>query len=55
MICSRRDDSGDFLPERKELNYIDVKPRARTSVLFKSDKIPHEVLDIYSKYYTIVR
>ena len=54
MIYSCRDSSGNFLLEKKELNYIDVEPRAGILVLFKLDKILHKVLNIYSKHYVIV-
>ena len=54
MIYSCRDSGSDFLPERKEPNYINVELRARTLVLFKLDKILHKVLNIYSKHYVIV-
>lgn len=49
-----RDGGGDFLPEGQEPNYIDVEPKGGTLVLFKSDKIPHEVLDTNSKRYALV-
>lgn len=39
------DSGGDYLPINEEPNFIDVEPKASTLVLFKSDKIPHEVLD----------
>jgi Rps23 Pro-64 3,4-dihydroxylase Tpa1-like proline 4-hydroxylase len=39
-------DSGkDFLPEGEEPNYIDVEPKGGSLVLFKSDMIPHGVLN----------
>jgi len=39
-------DSGlDSLPVNEEPNYVDVTPNGGTLVLFKSEKIPHEVLD----------
>lgn len=40
-----RDGFLDFLPENEEPNYVDVVPNGGTLVLFKSEKIPHEVLD----------
>jgi len=49
-----RDTGGDFLPSGEEPNYIDVPPKAGTLVLFKSDKIPHEVLNTNSKRYVVV-
>lgn len=37
------DSGGDFLPDGEAPNFIDVEPRAGTLVLFRSDKVPHEV------------
>lgn len=54
QLRTHRDGGGDFLPEGQEPNYIDVEPRGGTLVLFKSDKIPHEVLDTNSKRYAVV-
>eukprot|EP00591_Stephanopyxis_turris_P004775 CAMPEP_0195508106 /NCGR_PEP_ID=MMETSP0794_2-20130614/1408_1 /TAXON_ID=515487 /ORGANISM="Stephanopyxis turris, Strain CCMP 815" /LENGTH=289 /DNA_ID=CAMNT_0040634981 /DNA_START=230 /DNA_END=1099 /DNA_ORIENTATION=+ len=48
-------DSGrDFLPDGEVPNYIDVPPHGGTLVLFKSDKIPHEVLDTKSSRLAVV-
>ena len=48
-------DSGkDFLPEGEEPNYIDVEPKGGSLVLFKSDMIPHEVLNTNAERYAIV-
>ena len=48
------DSGGDFLPEGEEPNYIDVEPKGGTLVLFKSDQIPHEVLDTKSQRAAVV-
>lgn len=45
---------GDFLPPGEEPNYLDVLPQGGTLVLFKSDKIPHEVLDTRNKRVAVV-
>lgn len=48
-------DSGkDFLPEGEDPNYVDVEPKGGTLVLFKSDKIPHEVLNTQSERMAVV-
>ena len=48
-------DSGkDFLPEGEDPNYIDVEPKGGTLVLFKSDRIPHEVLDTQAERMAVV-
>lgn len=49
-----RDSGGDFLPEGEEPNYLDVEPHGGTLVLFKSEKIPHEVLDTKSNRLAVV-
>ena len=43
------DSGGDFLATGEEPNYLDVEPKAGTLVLFRSDKVPHEVLDTYTE------
>lgn len=48
------DSGGDFLPDIEERNYLDVEPRGGTLVLFKSDQIPHEVLDTNAERTAIV-
>ena len=48
------DSGGDFLPQGEEPNYIDVEPEGGTLVLFKSDRIPHEVLDTNSERTAVV-
>ena len=48
------DSGGDFLPEGEEPNYIDVEPRGGTLVLFKSDQVPHEVLDTKAQRLAVV-
>jgi SM-20-related protein len=48
-------DSGrDFLPSNENPSYIDVKPEGGTLVLFKSDRIPHEVLDTNAERAVVV-
>jgi len=48
-------DSGkDFLPQEEEPNYVDVEPKGGTLVLFRSDQIPHEVLDTTAERMAIV-
>ena len=48
------DSGGDFLPDGEEPNYLDVDPKAGTLVLFKSDQVPHEVLDTNSERLAVV-
>jgi Rps23 Pro-64 3,4-dihydroxylase Tpa1-like proline 4-hydroxylase len=48
------DSGADFLPEGEKANYVDVKPEGGTLVLFKSDQIPHEVLDTNAERTAIV-
>ena len=48
------DSGGDFLPEGEEPNFIDVEPKGGTLVLFKSDQVPHEVLDTKSQRTAVV-
>lgn len=48
------DSGGDFLPEDEEPNFIDVAPSGGTLVLFRSDKIPHEVLDTRASRMAVV-
>ena len=48
------DSGGDFLPEGEGPNYIDVEPRGGTLVLFKSDQVPHEVLDTKAQRLAVV-
>ena len=48
-------DSGkDFLPDGEKPNFVDVEPKGGTLVLFKSDKIPHEVLDTQSERMAVI-
>eukprot|EP00979_Chaetoceros_neogracilis_P001669 scaffold303_cov285-Chaetoceros_neogracile.AAC.13 len=48
-------DSGkDFLPEGEEPNYVDVEPKGGTLILFRSEQIPHEVLDTKAERMAIV-
>lgn len=48
------DSGGDYLPEGEEEDFVDVEPKGSTLVLFKSDKIPHEVLDTEKERLAIV-
>jgi len=48
------DNGGDFCPDGQDPNYVDVEPRGGTLVLFKSDQIPHEVLDTASERSAVV-
>lgn len=48
------DSGGDFLPVGEEPNFIDIEPKASTLVVFKSDKIPHEVLDTLAERNAVV-
>jgi hypothetical protein len=53
----REDDDDNFPPGGdvgKEPNYIDIDPIGGTLVLFKSELIPHEVLNTYAERYAIV-
>lgn len=48
------DEGGDFLPEGAEPDFMDVEPKAGTLVLFKSEKVPHEVLDTSKERMAVV-
>eukprot|EP00956_Cyclotella_meneghiniana_P007332 scaffold9965_cov69-Cyclotella_meneghiniana.AAC.13 len=48
------DGGGDELAEDAEPNFIDVDPLGGTLVLFKSELIPHEVLDTNSERFALV-
>mmetsp|Transcript_14978 Transcript_14978/g.22304 ORF Transcript_14978/g.22304 Transcript_14978/m.22304 type:complete len:328 (-) Transcript_14978:250-1233(-) len=48
------DGGGDSLPEGAQPNYLDVEPRGGTLVLFKSDAVPHEVLNTNSERMAVV-
>lgn len=37
------DSGGDELPEGDQPSFVDIEPKAGTLVLFKSEKVPHEV------------
>jgi hypothetical protein len=54
----QEDDNDDNFPPGgnvgKEPNYIDIDPIGGTLVLFKSELIPHEVLNTYAERYAIV-
>jgi len=41
------DSGGDELPEGEEPTFLDIEPKAGTLVLFKSEKVPHEVNKCY--------
>jgi Rps23 Pro-64 3,4-dihydroxylase Tpa1-like proline 4-hydroxylase len=47
-------DGGDDVTTNVEPNYIDIDPIGGTLVLFKSELIPHEVLNTYAERYAIV-
>jgi len=44
----------DEVPEGGEEDYLDVEPRGGTLVIFKSDQVPHEVLDTWAQRTAIV-
>ena len=48
------DSGGDFLPEGENPNFLDIEPHGGTMVLFRSDKIPHEVLDTSAERTAVV-
>lgn len=48
------DSGGDTLPVDELPNYIDVPPKAGTLVCFRSDMVPHEVLDTQKERIAIV-
>ena len=48
------DTGGDLLPPNETPNFIDILPQGGTLVLFKSDLIPHEVLNTNSERIAIV-
>ena len=48
------DGGGDELPANTEPNFIDVDPLGGTLVLFKSEIIPHEVLNTNSERFALV-
>ena len=48
------DGGGDSLPDGVQPNFLDVEPNAGTLVLFKSDKVPHEVLDTSKERMAVV-
>ena len=48
-------DSGkDYLPQNESPNYVDVPPDGGTLVLFRSEQIPHEVLDTAAERTAVV-
>lgn len=49
-----RDAGGDTLPVGELPNFVDVAPKAGTLVLFRSDLVPHEVLDTRKERLAIV-
>jgi len=49
-----RDSGGDILPSGELPNFVDVEPLGGTLVIFRSDLIPHEVLDTYNERLAIV-
>ncbi|KAL3793119.1 hypothetical protein HJC23_005621 [Cyclotella cryptica] len=48
------DGGGDEVPEGVNPNFVDVDPFGGTLVLFKSELIPHEVLDTNSERFAVV-
>ena len=48
------DGGNDEIETGVEPNFIDVEPQGGTLVLFKSDAIPHEVLDTNSERFAVV-
>mmetsp|Transcript_24080 Transcript_24080/g.37758 ORF Transcript_24080/g.37758 Transcript_24080/m.37758 type:complete len:318 (-) Transcript_24080:35-988(-) len=48
------DGGGDECPPGVQPNYIDVDPLGGTLVLFKSEAIPHEVIDTMSERFALV-
>ena len=48
------DGGGDDIPIGKEPEYVDVDPIGGTLVLFRSELIPHEVLDTRNERYAVV-
>ena len=48
------DGGGDECPDGVKPNFIDVDPLGGTLVLFKSEQIPHEVLDTQSERFALV-
>lgn len=48
------DSGGDYLPEGETERFIDINPKGGTLVLFKSDQVPHEVLDTEAERGAIV-
>lgn len=48
------DSGGDERPAGEAENYVDVKPEGGTLVLFRSDMVPHEVLDTVKERLAVV-
>ncbi|KAL7519944.1 hypothetical protein ACHAWX_004698 [Stephanocyclus meneghinianus] len=48
------DGGGDAVPDGVKPNFVDVDPLGGTLVLFKSELIPHEVLDTNSERFALV-
>ena len=48
------DGGGDECPAGVAPNFIDVEPKGGTLVLFKSDAVPHEVLNTNSERFAVV-
>ena len=48
------DSGGDYLPEGETERFIDINPKGGTLVIFKSDQVPHEVLDTEAERGAIV-
>jgi SM-20-related protein len=48
------DSGGDYLPEGEAPSFLDVAPHGGTMVLFRSEKVPHEVLDTTTERTAVV-
>jgi Rps23 Pro-64 3,4-dihydroxylase Tpa1-like proline 4-hydroxylase len=48
------DSGGDELPDGEKPNFVKVEPKGGTLVLFKSERIPHEVLDTNAERLAVV-
>ena len=53
-LLLHRDSGGDELPDGQEPNFVKVEPKGGTLVLFKSELVPHEVLDTNAERLAVV-
>jgi Rps23 Pro-64 3,4-dihydroxylase Tpa1-like proline 4-hydroxylase len=53
-LLLHRDSGGDALPEGEEPNFVQVAPKGGTLVLFKSELVPHEVLNTKTERLAVV-